>query len=109
MKSVQGDSGHARMDMVADVYSHIIDEDGRYNAQKFEEQFYNTKSLKDVEKVTTAPMPKFETVIELQDHKVEKDIEETQTTVSDENTELIAKLLSDPQTAALLKAWANKL
>ena len=27
MKSVQGDSGHARMDMVADVYSHIIDED----------------------------------------------------------------------------------
>ena len=46
MKSVQGDSGHARMDMVADVYSHIIDEDRRYNAQKFEEQFYNAKVSK---------------------------------------------------------------
>lgn len=109
MKSVQGDSGHARMDMVANVYSHIIDEDRRYNAQKFEEQFYNTKGLKDVEEGTIAPMTKFETVIELQDHKTENDIEETQTTVSDENTELIAKLLSDPEAAALLKALANKL
>lgn len=27
MKSVQGDSGHAQVKMVADVYSHIIDED----------------------------------------------------------------------------------
>lgn len=45
MKSVQNDSGHARMDMVADVYSHIIDEDRRFNAQKFEEQFYNAKGL----------------------------------------------------------------
>ena len=56
MKSVQGDSGHARMDMVADVYSHIIDEDRRYNAQKFEEQFYNAKGLKNAEEGKTAPM-----------------------------------------------------
>ena len=55
MKSVQGDSGHARMDMVADVYSHIIDEDRRYNAQKFEEQFYNAKGLKNVEDRTRPP------------------------------------------------------
>lgn len=27
MKSVQGDSGHAQVKMVADVYSHIIDDD----------------------------------------------------------------------------------
>ena len=33
--------------MVADVYSHIIDEDRRFNAQKFEEQFYNTKGLRN--------------------------------------------------------------
>ena len=32
MKSVQGDSGHAQVKMVADVYSHIIDEDRRLNA-----------------------------------------------------------------------------
>ncbi len=40
MKSVQGDSGHAQVKMVADVYSHIIDDDRRINAQRFEEQFY---------------------------------------------------------------------
>ena len=71
MKSVQGDSGHARMDMVADVYSHIIDEDRRYNAQKFEEQFYNAKGLKNVEEGKTAPMPKFETSVELLDPMAE--------------------------------------
>ena len=40
MKAVQGDSGHAQMKMVADVYSHIIDEDRCINAQRFEDAFY---------------------------------------------------------------------
>ena len=40
MKSVQGDSGHAQMKMVADVYSHIIDDDRARNAQRIEEAFY---------------------------------------------------------------------
>ena len=40
IKSVQGDSGHARADMVADVYSHILDEDRAINAQRFDEKFY---------------------------------------------------------------------
>ena len=40
MKSVQGDSRHSQMKMVADVYSHIIDDDRKKNAQKFEEEFY---------------------------------------------------------------------
>ena len=40
MKSVQGDSGHAQMKMVADVYSHIIDDDRVRNAQRIEEAFY---------------------------------------------------------------------
>ena len=35
MKAVQGDSGHAQMKMVADVYSHIIDEDRCINKQAF--------------------------------------------------------------------------
>ena len=39
MKSVQGDSGHAQVKMVADVYSHIIDEDRCINAQRLEEAF----------------------------------------------------------------------
>ena len=36
MKSVQGDSGHAQVKMVADVYSHIIDDDRRLNAERME-------------------------------------------------------------------------
>ena len=39
--SVQGDTGHAEAEMVTDVYSEIIDEDRRYNAQKMDEQFYS--------------------------------------------------------------------
>ena len=114
MKSVQGDSGHARMDMVADVYSHIIDEDRRYNAQKFEEQFYNAKGLKNVETGKTAPMPKFDTSVELLDTMAEVQTEsvveeESITNNTDENSALLAKLLSNPETAALLKALAKTL
>ena len=43
MKSVQGDSGHAQLKMVADVYSHIIDDDRCLNAQRMEEAFYSGK------------------------------------------------------------------
>ena len=49
MKSVQGDSGHAQVKMVADVYSHIIDEDRCINAQRLEEAFYSSKTPDPVE------------------------------------------------------------
>lgn len=52
MKSVQGDSGYAQVKMVADVYSHIIDDDRRLNAQRFEEQFYQTKETPQAERST---------------------------------------------------------
>ena len=115
MKSVQGDSGHARMDMVADVYSHIIDEDRRYNAQKFEEQFYNAKGLKNVEEGKTAPMPKFETSVEFLDPMAEvqeppvEEEENSDDNSVEENASLIAKLLSNPEAAALLKALAKTI
>lgn len=48
MKSVQGDSGHSQLKMVADVYSHIIDEDRCMNAQRFEEAFYSGAKLPEV-------------------------------------------------------------
>lgn len=50
MKAVQGNSGHAQVKMVADVYSNIIDEDRRINAELFEDNFYakdNTPKLKN--------------------------------------------------------------
>ena len=100
---------------LADVYSHIIDEDRRYNAQKFEEQFYNAKGLKNAKEGKTAPMPKFETSVELLDpmaevqkeSEVEK--EKPAENSTDENAALLTKLLSNPETAALLKALAKTI
>lgn len=45
VKAVQGDSGHAQVSMVTDVYSHIIDDDRKQNAILFEEAFYAKKNL----------------------------------------------------------------
>lgn len=112
MKSVQGDSGHARMDMVADVYSHIIDEDRRFNAQKFEEQFYNTKGLRNTEEGKTAPMPRFSNNIELLDTMAVVEDAETEITEEpkeDDNVALLTKILANPDAAALLKALAKSL
>ena len=45
IKAVQGDSGHSRINMVTDVYFHIIDDDRRKNAELFEQAFYEKKDL----------------------------------------------------------------
>ncbi len=113
MKSVQGDSGHARMDMISNVYSHIIDEDRRFNAQKFEEQFYNSKGLKNAEEGKAVPMSQFESVEVLD--PMAKVINETKEEIQevamkqDEDAALIAKLLTNPEAKALLKALASSL
>ena len=41
VKLVQGDTGHANSQMVTDVYAEIVDEDRKYNAQRFEQEFYS--------------------------------------------------------------------
>lgn len=45
IKAVQGDSGHAQVNMVTDAYSHITDDDQRKNAELFKEAFYEKKNL----------------------------------------------------------------
>ena len=47
-------TGHAQLKMVSDVYSHILDEDRRYNAEKMERDFYKRAE----EKVSTEPTAK---------------------------------------------------
>ena len=54
---MQGDSGHAQVKMVTDVYSHILDEDRRLNAQRFEETFYQQKSPSAGSRATVEPAP----------------------------------------------------
>lgn len=89
MKSVQGDSGHAQMKMVADVYSHIIDDDRRVNAQRLEDAFYNKQ-----EEPAAAP-----TVLPPQEEPK----------LAESDAELLARLLQKPEMAALLKTLAASL
>ena len=86
MKSVQGDSVHAQAKMMADVYSHIIDDDRRMNAQRFEETFYSTKK-----------------------EDAGKEQEKAANSAHESDQELLMKLLAKPEMAALLKALAKEL
>ena len=83
VKSVQGDSGHAQAKMVTDQYSHILDDDRRLNAQRFEEAFYSGRN-----KSESAPVKSSE--------------DETNNTAAD--LAMLTKLLNNPATANLLKA-----
>ena len=48
LKATQGDTGHAEIDMITKVYAHILDEDRKLNAQKFEAAFYANPDLRGV-------------------------------------------------------------
>ena len=85
MKSVQGDSGHAQVKMVADVYSHIIDDDRRLNAERMEAAFYSGRQ--------TAPEPAPAPAAE----------------PNGDDAALLMKLLQNPEMAALLKSLAKTL
>ena len=70
MKAVQGDTGHAQLKMVSDVYSHIIDEDRRNNAICFEKEFYQKHQPKLLveEPATTeeqTPAPASDAIIQM--------------------------------------------
>ena len=84
IKAVQGDSGHARAEMVQDVYSHILDEDRRANARRFDENFYQQKP---------------------EEKKEEKPQTETQNKAGVDPAALL-QLLTDPEMA---KAFQNLL
>lgn len=48
LKVTQGDTGHAEIDMITKVYAHILNEDRKINAQKFESAFYANPDLRKV-------------------------------------------------------------
>ena len=45
IKATQGDTGHSQADMVMDLYSHILDEDRRVNAQKSSDKDRSSEHL----------------------------------------------------------------
>ena len=81
IKAVQGDSGHSQVKMVTDVYSHIMDEDRKKNAQNFEKAFYSG---------TTG-------------------VDQPAGGDSSEVAELLKKVASDPKMLELLKTLAGTM
>ena len=89
IKAVQGDSGHAQVNMVTDVYSHILDDDRKKNAELFEDAFYEKKE-------TNPQMNR-------------KKLENTLKVPEGVDAELLAKVLSNPEMAALLASLAKTI
>ncbi len=63
LKATQGDTGHAEVDMITSVYAHILDEDRKINAQKFETAFYSNTDLRHV---SAPPQKEQQTSIDLE-------------------------------------------
>ena len=96
VKAVQGDSGHAQVKMVTDVYSHILDDDRRNNAQLFENAFYSGAG-KDPARA------------EVKDDITQAPADAAQTETTQADAEMLLKLLQKPELAALLKTLAKSL
>ena len=64
IKATQGDTGHAEIDMITKVYAHILDEDRKINAQKFEAAFYSNPDLRNVKPPKEKPEPDLAEMIE---------------------------------------------
>lgn len=58
IKAVQGDSGHAQASMVTEQYAHILDDDRRLNAQRFDDFFYQHQGAEpEMPHQTAQPIP----------------------------------------------------
>ena len=93
IKAVQGDSGHSQINMVTDIYSHIIDEDRKKNAELFEEAFYGKKNLNP----------------QINEQATAGKAEKTLTVPEGVDAELLAKVLGNPEMAALLASLAKTM
>lgn len=62
LKATQGDTGHAEIDMITKVYAHILDEDRKINAQKFESAFYANPDLRNVKPPQEPEQPQAQTL-----------------------------------------------
>ncbi len=65
LKATQGDTGHAEVDMITRIYAHILDEDRKINAQKFESSFYSNPDLRNV-RAPADPQPTIDVALLIQ-------------------------------------------
>lgn len=98
IKAVQGDTGHAQATMVTERYAHILDDDRRVNAARFQKEFYGGGGTAETTTAIEAP-------------------KEQQAPASDPlqnldaaaKQQLLLKLLAEsPDMAALLTALAGR-
>ncbi len=89
IKAVQGDTGHGTAQMVTEQYAHIIDDDRKANAARFQEAFYSTH--------------------ESQNASPEPNAVQLPSIVSSDDQKLVLKLLSNPKALELLRGLANAI
>lgn len=75
------------MSAITDQYSHILDEDRRLNAQRFEEALYSGKKTAGSK----------------------EEADKTPEAVPSDDMATLTKLLTNPETAGLLKALVNAM
>ena len=88
IKAVQGDSGHAQAKMVTDQYSHILDGDRKNNAKLFEDAFYANHGASSASGTQTVP---------------EEAAPNTVSSATEDDQELVQKILSNPDLMTLLR------
>lgn len=86
IKAVQGDTGHAQATMVTERYAHILDDDRRINAERFQEAFYAPQKPSD------SP----------------QELSMVSETSSSEKEELLKLLEQSPELISILKTLAGK-
>lgn len=88
IKGVQGDTGHAQASMVTERYAHILDDNRRMNAERFQQQFYSGAA----------------------DEKPEEKPDPLQQLDAGEKQALLFKLLAEsPEMATMLKSLAQAM
>lgn len=91
IKAVQGDSGHAQASMVTEQYAHILDDDRRLNAQRFDDFFYRHQGAEpEMPHQTAQPIPE-------------------NSAVDADAAAALTKLLANPSMAELIKNLAKNL
>jgi integrase len=106
IKAVQGDTGHAQATMVTERYAHILDDDRRVNAVRFQKEFYGGNDPQGAEGPQIAPTTQVEPVAE---QPSAQQIDPLQNLDATAKQQLLFKLLADsPDMSALLMSLAGK-
>lgn len=101
IKAVQGDTGHAQATMVTERYAHILDDDRRVNAVRFQKAFYGGGNAVEPEVAVTASDPEGTQQTPVGDPLQNLDAAAKQ--------QLLLKLLAEsPEMSALLTALAGR-